>query len=72
LRAEKTKPDSGSVPIGRLAPWLPVLLVFGGSSLSWLPSQDAALNAVFVGAYLTYAAAVTVLHFLPWLSDKLS
>ncbi len=60
--------DHGS----RLSAWLPVLLVLGGFSLPWLPSEDALLNALLVGIYLTYTAAVTGVHILPWLSAKLN
>lgn len=56
---------------GRLGAWLPMLLVIGGFSLSWLPGESAVLNALLVGLYLTYAAAITGLHILPWLSTKL-
>jgi hypothetical protein len=72
LRGEEIKPEGDSIPSGRLAPWLPMFLVIGGFSLSWLPSHSAALNALLVGMYLTYTAAVTELHILPWLSNKLN
>lgn len=55
----------------RISVWLPMLLVFGGFSLSWVPSHSALLNAVLVGLYLSYAATVTGLYLLPWLSAKL-
>lgn len=49
-----------------------MLLTVGSFSLSWLPSQNAVLNALAVGLYLTYTAMVTGLYILPWLSSKLS
>lgn len=55
----------------QLAGWLPLLLVFGGYSLSGLPSLNPILNALSVGLYLAYAALITTLHVLPRLSAEL-
>lgn len=49
-----------------------MLLVIGGFSLNWLPGQSGLLSAMSLGAYLAYVATVTWLHFLPWVSAKLS
>lgn len=68
LRAQVVAMDSRGDSRGRLIAWLPLLLVFGGFSLSGLPSLTPALNALLVGLYLTYAALITSLHILPQLS----
>lgn len=72
MQAEEYERSSADGQAGRLSAWLPMLLVVGSFSLSWLPSQDALLNALLVGLYLTYTAAVTGLHILPRISDRLS
>lgn len=49
-----------------------MLLVLGGFGLPRLPGQGGALNALLAGQYLIYVAAITGLHFLPWISARLS
>lgn len=68
LRAQVVELRSKGNYGSRLSGWLPLMLILGGFSLSGLPSLNAALNALSVGLYLSYAALITVLHILPRLA----